>query len=146
MCYQASHTQPVQNGLLFPRSRPPPSTPATPATGTTVYLRAQTRNLVLIRDSSLSFSPHSINKYCQLYLQRISQEATVSSVTTSQASSPPLHDALVSYMVFPASPCTSPSQTPANTAREWGLPDLKVHIRFPLDQGFSTFTLIFGAR
>lgn len=103
VCYQASHTQPVQNGLLLPRSRPPPSKPATPATGTTVYLRAQTRKLVLNRDSSLSFSPHSINKYCQLYLQRISQEEKVTSTPTGQASSPPLHDAGISPLAgFPS--------------------------------------------
>lgn len=66
-----------------------PNLPPQPL-ATTVYLRAQTRKLVLIHDSSLSFSPHSINKYCQLYLQRISQEEKVTSTTTSQASSPPL--------------------------------------------------------
>lgn len=124
---------PVQNRLLFSRSHPSSTKPAplpTSASGTTIHLIAWPRNFVLILDSSFSRLTFS-----QQILSALPSKNIPSQITPpDRHHDHPCHHrlsptyALVSYMVSSASPCTSHGETPANTAREWGLEELKANI------------------
>ena len=120
------------------------------------HLVTQARSLALTLDSSLSLGPHSISKYCHLYLEKISQIRShlLTSTTTIRVTMlPALHNALVSYMVLSASACTPHSLTPLPQP-ESGARGHQTYIQqnfrptlFPLYQCFPTSALlIFGAR
>lgn len=112
-----------------PSSTKPAPLP-TSASSTTTHLVARPRNFVLILDSSFSWLTFSQQILSALPSKNIPSQVTSPDRHHDHPSHhllSPTH-ALVSYMVSSASPRTSHSKTPANTAGEWGLKELKANI------------------